>query len=595
MSPLDLAKFCAFFTPLYAPPHGLYDGNVTIEDVTNLDFLAKGESMFRQFDTAEFLVWHHLQVKKFSLPSHRDCMLHTIRFRVRWIAVGIAFLSVFSSSHAAEREPLPRTASGFPDRPIRIIVYTGPGGLIDFTARKFAEVASRYVDQRLVVINKPGAGGIVAFEEVSKLPADGLTLMAVTKSNIAKITAAGRTDLLDRFDWFARLIEDPQALIVNRRLPLHTWEAIYADALSNPGRQLWLGPDIGGLDHISALKIQRATGIKARWIPYSSGRQAIAALLGGLGTLYVGNPGEACGSDDLEVAAVCSAERLPMFPNVPTFRELGVEGLDDEVMWRGFVIKKGVPNDVLAWWDRLFELVNADKDWRESWEKDGIKVSYMRQPEFTKIVAQDAEQSRFYLESLGMIGTERAQLPWHFGLTLGDVVPLGVAALVLLNLVVALLLYRFRRRLAKFGEILGLSILITLAMVLGLQTILLPPATRIDPVGPSGVPLFSCLILLFLNLMGLFTMRREPANAVGAIPLLLPMLLLFCALYALGMWVLGYALATLLFIPATCLLGWRQPLPIVALAAGWVFFSYILFQKLLFVDLPVGLLFRTTS
>ncbi|MCD6176257.1 MAG: hypothetical protein J7K29_00295, partial [Candidatus Cloacimonetes bacterium] len=77
----------------------------------------------------------------------------------------------------------------FPEKPVTIIVYTGPGGLIDITARKFADVASKYTEATFVVENKPGSGGIVAMKRLLQLPSDGYTLFACTKSNISKIVS----------------------------------------------------------------------------------------------------------------------------------------------------------------------------------------------------------------------------------------------------------------------------------------------------------------------------------------------------------------------------------------------------------------------
>ncbi|MCD6121575.1 MAG: hypothetical protein J7K04_07035 [Spirochaetales bacterium] len=79
----------------------------------------------------------------------------------------------------------------FPTKPINLIVYTKPGGLIDVTSRKFTDIASKYTKATFVVINKPGAGGIVAMKYVLATPADGYTLMAVTKSNVAKVVSTG--------------------------------------------------------------------------------------------------------------------------------------------------------------------------------------------------------------------------------------------------------------------------------------------------------------------------------------------------------------------------------------------------------------------
>ncbi|MDP6401093.1 MAG: tripartite tricarboxylate transporter substrate-binding protein, partial [Candidatus Marinimicrobia bacterium] len=92
---------------------------------------------------------------------------------------------------------------GFPDKPIKIVVYTGPGGLIDITARKFASVADKYVDATFVVENKPGAGGIVALKKVLQAPEDGYNLYACTKSNIAKFIQVGGRDYVNALHWTA--------------------------------------------------------------------------------------------------------------------------------------------------------------------------------------------------------------------------------------------------------------------------------------------------------------------------------------------------------------------------------------------------------
>jgi tripartite-type tricarboxylate transporter receptor subunit TctC len=141
--------------------------------------------------------------------------------------------------------PLPRAAD-FPRQPIRIIVYTSPGGLIDLTARRFADIARRHApDQPFVVINRPGGGGIVAFEEVLQQPADGYNMLAVTRSNISKIIATGRDELIERIDWHSYSMDNPHVVITNAARGAGSWEEVYQQALTSEGRLLWLGADIG--------------------------------------------------------------------------------------------------------------------------------------------------------------------------------------------------------------------------------------------------------------------------------------------------------------------------------------------------------------
>lgn len=207
--------------------------------------------------------------------------------------------------------------AAFPNKPIKIIVYTGPGGLIDTTARKFTEVAEKYVNATFVVENKPGAGGIVAMEKVLQLPADGHTLFACTKSNIAKIVSANREGYIDEIDWIAMLMADPECIITLARDPRSDWAKLVEDARARPGDQKWLGPGYGGLDHVMALKTWKAFDLKARWIPFDSGGEAKAALLGEQGVAYVGNPRDAAGNSSLHISVISNPVRLEQFPNTP--------------------------------------------------------------------------------------------------------------------------------------------------------------------------------------------------------------------------------------------------------------------------------------
>ena len=204
-------------------------------------------------------------------------------------------------------------AAPFPRKPIKLVVYTGPGGLLDMTARKFADVAKKYTDATFVIENKPGAGGIVAIERVLQMPADGYTLCACTKSNIAKVVSVDSLYYLDALHWVGLLIKDPECVITRRGGPLDSWEALLADARQRSGNQKWLGPAMGGQDHVFAKKTWERFGISADWVPFSSGGEALVALLGDQGTAYVGNPQDTVGKPDLQMIAVSSARRLPQF------------------------------------------------------------------------------------------------------------------------------------------------------------------------------------------------------------------------------------------------------------------------------------------
>ncbi len=291
------------------------------------------------------------------------------------------------------------SAADFPTKPIHLIVYTGAGGAGDILARKFVDIASKYTDATFVVENKPGAGGIVTMEYVKSAPADGYTLMYVTKSNISKLVSTDSAiNPTETFDWIAMMQIDPECVITNNKTDVVTWEQVVADAKAKNGKQLWLGPAAGGLDNVTAERIWKAAGIEATWVPFASGGKAKAALLGKQGVTYTGNPGEIIGKPDFSIAAVCLDERLPQFPDVPTFKELGVLGVEGEIIWRGFAVKKGTPDNVIAWYDDLFEKVSKDEDWIATYAPKGNQLVHYTRDKFNKIVADDYAG---YKEALG--------------------------------------------------------------------------------------------------------------------------------------------------------------------------------------------------
>ncbi|TVS12033.1 MAG: hypothetical protein EA419_06255 [Wenzhouxiangella sp.] len=484
---------------------------------------------------------------------------------------------------------LPEVA-GFPSQPIRLIVYTSPGGLIDVTARRFARLAQEYADHPIAVINRPGGGGIVAFEEALREPADGHRLLAVTRSNISKMVATGREDLIDQLRWHSYIMDNPHVLITNSAEGPASWEELRAAGADDDQAQLWLGVDIGGVKHISGVKMAEATAIDMRWIPYGSGGEAVAALLGNLGTAYLGNPRDALASDRLRVVVAAAEERLPEFPEAPTFAELGYPGLEDELIWRGFAFRKGVAEDIQGWYSALIELVLADPRWQNAWANEAVNLRYRGTEDFTAIVERDREEFRRYLDYLGLLpdpdheprGLARlGQPPLIFGLLLAA--GLGLLAL-------AAFLPRTRWRPARGEIVLMSSVLLTAAIAL-LVSLEFPPRNPADPVGSAGLPRLWLGLLIPLAGWQIVLAARETADAIPSnlhTTRLLTVIALFAA-YLLLLPVTGYLLTSMIYMPALiAYLGYRRWTVIAALTIGWLVFSELVFQQLLHVDLPRG-------
>jgi tripartite-type tricarboxylate transporter receptor subunit TctC len=289
----------------------------------------------------------------------------------------------------------------FPERPINIVVYLKPGGAGDVFARRFEKIAGKYTDAQFVVVNKPGAGGLTAMQSIVSGKADGYNLAYMTKSVVAKFAEPNVKISIDDLEWLAMMVSDPESLIVNKNSPIRKLDQIVADAKAKKGAQIWVGPATGGNDHIMARKTWRALGIQAKWVPFESGDEAMVALMGGHGVVYVGNPGDVAGKPDLENVVISAPKRLGgAWANIPTFKELGISGLDEEIMWRGFTIKKGIPEEARKFYQDLIAKVSNDPQWRKYIEDEGADAIFYKEAKFKELVKVDLHDFAEVLKEL---------------------------------------------------------------------------------------------------------------------------------------------------------------------------------------------------
>lgn len=296
--------------------------------------------------------------------------------------------------------------AAFPEKPVTIIVYVKPGGGVDVDARKLATIAEDITGAKFVVKNKTGAGGIVAMKYILEQPADGYTLFATTKSVVFKTVTANSDINLDDFEWTAMTQSDPEAIITNREADINTWEQVVdnAKALEAEGKsQIWVGPAAGGLDHVMAMKTWAAAGIKAKYIPFKGGKKAMIELLGKRAIVYVGNPRDIIGQPKLKIAALSRNDRLADFPDAPLFKELGVEGMDTEVMWRGFAIKKGIPDEAQKFYHDLFDKLQSHPDWIKHVGGMSIDPVYLGPADFYNVVTKDKEEVTDWATKAGIL------------------------------------------------------------------------------------------------------------------------------------------------------------------------------------------------
>ena len=223
----------------------------------------------------------------------------------------------------------PQAQTNYPNKPITVVVAYGAGGSADSRSRQLAQKMSVILKQPFVIDNKPGAGGNIGTEFVARSTPDGYTIgmgnfapMAVNKTLFGNLRYDPETDLIPII-----LIEKgPLVLVVNPNSPYKTIQDIVTAAKAKPGTLTFSSGGIGGSHQLSAELFMQNAGIQMIHVPYKSGSAGLTDLMGGnvdmmFDQMYSAVP--SIRADKLRPIAITSKKRSPLFPNVPSFAELG--------------------------------------------------------------------------------------------------------------------------------------------------------------------------------------------------------------------------------------------------------------------------------
>ena len=493
------------------------------------------------------------------------------------IAIRLAVVAVVLSL-------LPVTAAAdYPDKPIIVIVHAKPGGAIDLTARVVAKVARKYTDVPLVIENRYGGSGAVAMRAVLGRDADGYTLLAAPATFISTVQITRSDFGMDDFYFLACLTEAPEALITNRHADVVTFEDIVADARAKQGRQIWVGPGVGSLDHLMAVKTWHKLGITATWVPYDGGGEAIAALLGQHAAVYVGNPEDVKGRPDLNIAAVSARRRLDLYPETPTLPELGCD-LPDEIMWRGFAVKQGTPPEILAYLEGLFADISRDPEWLTFVKLNSASPVFYRHEAFTALVDRDSQESVKYLRMANILASDEDHATRRVRMLGWALVP--VVALVLAGVL------RLRRR-RPTGVIVVAGSMLALAVLFFVLAWSFPHPTQGQSVGPATMPLiWSGVLAVFAILQIRADLGDHQDVKHGRVRLALVMVLAMAAFVA-ALPRIGFFPATALFLVAGIYaMGYRRHVATGVVVVAMIVFCHLVFVRTLGLPLPDGGWFR---
>ena len=303
---------------------------------------------------------------------------------------------------------MPSAAQDFPTRPVRFIVPYAAGGSGDLLARLLGNKLAAIWGQQVVVDNRAGGGGLIGTEFAARSDPDGYTLYLATDG---PLTVAASLYKRVPYDWkrdfapVSMLAMGYQVLIVRASLPARNLQELIALAREKPGELNYASIGIGSAPHLGAELFKSVAKVDVTHVPYrGSSAQAISALLAGDVAMFLVGTSTAVShiqSGALRGLAVTAGKRVDGLPDVPTFAESGLPGVD-VTLWFAVLVPSGTPAPIVKKLNADIAQVVADPDFRQALAVRGFDAVSSSPEELAQFLAKDYVKFRDLIQKLGL-------------------------------------------------------------------------------------------------------------------------------------------------------------------------------------------------
>lgn len=314
-----------------------------------------------------------------------------------WKAIVIA-----SGTAAALVGAGPAPAQDYPAETVTLITHSSPGGGSDVFLRELSGYLGPILGANVVVENVSGGSGAAAMARIAQAPPDGSIFYATTPTFIYTSLLSNPEYTYEDLEPLVNFFIDPEVIYTAADSPFQALEDAMAAAREGRGR--WGAPNPASLERQALEQLKAAAGVDAAVVTHEGGGDMMINVLNGTLDIGVGEVQEIQSqleAGELRLLATFSGERLDAYPDLPTVQELGYDVVVRK--FRGLAGPKGLPDDVIAAWERAAQEALANEDYRREYEAANLRPEFIPHDAYVAFIDGFAAETRDFLKQTGVI------------------------------------------------------------------------------------------------------------------------------------------------------------------------------------------------